>query len=128
MEIADSQRTRRILVVDDDQSIREMITLALEDDGHEVISAPEGESALAMIPEIKPDIILLDNRMPVMDGHEFAERYLSMENRTAALIILTAVDDPAETAARIGADDYLPKPFDLSDLTSVVNRHLGTET
>jgi DNA-binding response OmpR family regulator len=125
MTSAESQRTRRILVVDDDESIRELITLALEDEGYEVIGAPEGESALAMIPELQPDIILLDNRMPVMDGREFAQRFQELDNTSAALIILTAVDDPEQTAAEVGADGYLPKPFDLNDLTEVINHHLS---
>jgi DNA-binding response OmpR family regulator len=125
MTSAESQRTRRILVVDDDESIRELITLALEDEGYEVIGAPEGESALAMIPEVQPDIILLDNRMPVMDGREFAQRFQELDNTSAALIILTAVDDPEQTAAEVGADGYLPKPFDLNDLTEVINHHLS---
>jgi DNA-binding response OmpR family regulator len=125
MTSAESQRTRRILVVDDDESIRELITLALEDEGYEVIGAPEGESALVMIPEVQPDIILLDNRMPVMDGREFAQRFQELDNSSAALIILTAVDDPEQTAAEVGADGYLPKPFDLNDLTEVINHHLS---
>jgi CheY-like chemotaxis protein len=121
-----SRRTARILVVDDDQSIRELIALALEEDGHEVVGAPEGESALAMIPELQPDVILLDNRMPVMDGREFAQRFREAGNSSAALIILTAVDDPAQTADEFGADGFLPKPFDLEELASVVNKHLPT--
>jgi two-component system, OmpR family, response regulator len=118
-------RTRRVLVIDDDESIRELITLALEDDGLEVISAPEGESALAMIPEVQPDVILLDNRMPIMDGREFAQRFKELEGFSAALIILTAVDDPEQTAQDVGADGYLPKPFDLNDLTTAVHRYIA---
>jgi DNA-binding response OmpR family regulator len=125
MTSTNTQHAHRILVVDDDESIRELITLALEDEGHEVIGAPEGESALEMIPEIQPDVILLDNRMPVMDGREFAKRYQELGISTAALIILTAVDDPEQVAAEIGADGYLPKPFDLNDLANMVNQHLS---
>jgi CheY-like chemotaxis protein len=124
MTSTESKSTRRILVVDDDESIRELITLALEDDGYEVVGAPEGESALAMIPQVQPDIILLDNRMPIMGGREFAQRFQELNNTTAALIILTAVDDPEQTAAEVGADGYLPKPFDLNDLTKVISQHL----
>ena len=124
MNSQDPRSAPRILVVDDDQSIRELITLALEDDGLEVTGAPEGESALAMIPDLKPDVILLDTRMPVMDGREFARRYQELDERSAPLIILTAVDDPEQTAAELGADGYLSKPFDLADLVSVVQRYL----
>ena len=122
--VSDLSKQPKILVVDDDESIRELISLALEDDGLDVISAPEGESALQMIPEIKPDLILLDTRMPVMDGREFARRYRELDDVSAALVILTAVDDPERTAADLGADGYLAKPFDLTDLTETVNRFL----
>lgn len=114
----------RILVVDDDASIREMIALALEEDGHEVLTASEGESALAIIAESAPDVILLDTRMPVMDGREFARKYQELPSGRAPVIVLTAIEDPEATAAELGADGYLPKPFDLTDLTSVVNRYL----
>lgn len=124
MNLADTSAGRRILVVDDDQSIREMIMLALEDEGLEVIGAPEGESALAMIPELQPDLILLDTRMPIMDGREFATRYQQLDCASAPLIILTAGDNPEETAAELRADGYLPKPFDLTELSRVVDEHL----
>ncbi len=125
--IADISPTARILVVDDDQSIRELISLALEEDGLEVVGAPEGESALKMIPEINPDLILLDNRMPVMDGQEFARRYRELDCCHAALVVLTAVDDPERAAADVGADGFLRKPFDLADLTGVVNQFLHSK-
>jgi DNA-binding response OmpR family regulator len=114
-----------VLVVDDDESIRELIALALEDEGIQVVGAPEGESALALIPEISPDLILLDTRMPVMDGREFARRYRELDSCTAALVILTAIEDPEQTASEVGADGYLPKPFDLSDLSTVVKRYIS---
>lgn len=101
--------------------------MALEEDGHEVLTASEGESALAMIPDAAPDVILLDTRMPVMDGREFARKYQELSRDRAPLIVLTAIEDPESTAAEIGADSYLPKPFDLSDLTEVVNRYLNPE-
>ncbi|TVR68470.1 MAG: response regulator [Sphaerobacteraceae bacterium] len=124
MNVTNTQVSNKILVVDDDASIREMIALALEDEGLEVIGAPEGETALAMIPEIQPDLILLDTRMPIMDGREFALRYKQLECLPAPLIILTAVDNPESTAAEIGADGFLPKPFDLEDLSRVVSKYL----
>jgi CheY-like chemotaxis protein len=124
MNVTDTLPAGRILVVDDDQSIREMIILALEDEGFEAVGAPEGESALAMIPEIQPDLILLDTRMPVMDGREFAARYQQLECAPAPLVILTAVDNPEEVAAEMGAAGFLPKPFDLTELSRVVCQYL----
>ena len=111
---------RCVLVIDDDESIRELISLALEDEGFRVICAPEGESALRMIPETNPDVILLDNRMPVMDGSQFVQQYREQFDHQAPLVVLTAVDNPKELAQEIGADGFLPKPFDLNDLVRVI--------
>ena len=124
--LADLSSNPKILVVDDDESIRELISLALEDDGVQVIGAPEGESALKMIPDLKPDLILLDTRMPVMDGQEFARRYREFEDHSAAIVVLTAIDDPERAAADVGADGYLSKPFDLADLSQVVSQFIQT--
>ncbi len=113
-----------VLVIDDDESIRELITFALEDDGYTVVCAPEGETALRVLPELDPDVILLDSRMPVIDGRDFARAYRDSGAARAPLIILTAVEDPESAAAEVGADAYLSKPFDLADLSSTVGRFL----
>lgn len=124
MDPSNATRNARVLVVDDDESIRELISLALEGEGYEVLTAPEGAAAMAMIVESTPDVILLDTRMPVMDGWEFARQYHQQAGVRAPLIVLSAADDPARTAAEIGADGYLAKPFDLDDLSRVVNTFL----
>jgi DNA-binding response OmpR family regulator len=98
--------------------------MALEEEGHEVLTAPEGAAAMAMIAESSPDVILLDTRMPVMDGWEFARQYHQQEGFRAPLIVLSAADDPSGTAEEIGADGYLAKPFDINELASIVNRFL----
>ena len=65
----------RVLVVDDDESIRQIVRMCLGDEGYEVFEAANGLDALALLPDCRPDLILLDLRMPVMDGWEFARRY-----------------------------------------------------
>src|ERR1700716_807626 len=65
----------RILIVDDDESIRQIVRLCLTDEGFQVCEAANGQAALDALPDFQPDLILLDLRMPVMDGWEFARRY-----------------------------------------------------
>jgi len=115
----------RVLVVDDDESIRELVNMALSDEGYEVVMAAEGSLALELIRTRPPDLILLDMRMPDMDGGEFAEAYRQLPGQRAPLIVLTAARDAADRAAQLEADAFLPKPFDLQALLDVVGRLAG---
>ena len=112
----------RVLVVDDDESIREFVNLALTDEGYEVLTAHDGAAALDVIRRHPPRVILLDMRMPVMDGWEFARRYREESTPRAPIIVMTAARDAATRAAEISAEAYLGKPFDLDDLLAVVRR------
>lgn len=112
-----------VLVIDDDSHIRQVIQLALEDDGHTVESAVDGRTALAQIDRRHPDVILLDIRMPGMDGREFVRRYRERHGHRAPIIALTASQDAVANGVSIGADDYLAKPFDLDALAARVTTH-----
>lgn len=116
-------RQARILVVDDDEAIQELIATTLIDEGYQATTAPHGAAALKLIDE-PPDLILLDMRMPVMDGWQFAQAYRAGPGPHAPIIVLTAARDAAGVAAQIGAVAYLPKPFLLDDLLDLVNRTL----
>jgi CheY-like chemotaxis protein len=111
---------RRILVVDDDGSIRQFLSLALSDRGYEVATAENGESALTAIQASPPDIVLLDMRMPVMDGWAFAAAYRQLPEPRAPVVVLTAARDAARYAAEIHAAAFMPKPFDLRELLRLV--------
>jgi two-component system, chemotaxis family, chemotaxis protein CheY len=113
-------RHRRVLVVEDDDSIREMLELALADEGYEVLSAPNGAVALELLERAAPDVILLDMKMPVMDGWQFALNYQQRMCGQAPLIVFTAAQDPAVPAEEIAARHYLGKPFDLDDLLRAI--------
>jgi CheY-like chemotaxis protein len=113
---------RRILVVDDDDTIRELLELALRDEGYEVGSAGDGGAALEMIERFRPHLILLDLRMAGMDGATFAAAYRKRPGRRAPIAVVSAVREPALAAAEIGAQGFLAKPFDLGDLLSLVAR------
>ena len=114
---------RRILVVDDDESIRDLVEMALSSEGHQVMTAPHGAAALEAIAVMPPDVILLDMKMPVMDGWEFARVYRQAPGQHAPIVVVTAAQDAASRAAEVAADGHLPKPFDLEDLFRVVDRY-----
>jgi len=113
----------RILVVDDDPAILDFVALALTDEGYEVKTAADGHTALEIIDRWPPDLILLDMRMPIMDGWEFAKAYAERPGRHAPIVVLTAAQDAAALAREIQAVGYVAKPFAIDDLLAVVDRH-----
>lgn len=106
----------RILVIDDDAGIRRLIGYVLGDEGYDVDEAPDGKSALELVSRHHPDIIILDMKMPGMDGWEFARTYRQLYGNQAPIIVLTAAQDAAERAKDVSAEGYLPKPFDIDTL------------
>jgi CheY-like chemotaxis protein len=112
----------RVLVVDDDENIREFVSLALLGEGHEVESAQNGAIALEMAHERDPDVILLDMRMPVMDGWQFASNYQKLSHHQARIVVMTAARDAALSGEQIGADANIAKPFELEELLDLVER------
>ena len=116
-------RPRPILVVDDDAAIRRVVAAVLADEGYTVAEAPDGGAALARARAAPPRLILLDMRMPGMDGWEFARRYRRRPGPHAPIICVTAAVDAAARGAQIGAVAALGKPFDLDALLALVGRH-----
>ena len=111
---------KRVLVVDDDASIRELLVTALGDDGYEVVPATNGEDALAVCARWRPDVIVLDLMMPVMDGWTFAKRL--REHDDIPIVVLSAANDLERHAKSVGAADVVGKPFDLDQLIPKVAR------
>ena len=107
----------RILVVDDDQAVRESLKRALVLEGYEVELAEDGNSALHSLAQSAPDAILLDLQMPDVDGLEVCRRLRSLGDSTPVLMLTArdAIGDRVE-GLDAGADDYLVKPFDLNEL------------
>jgi len=116
-----------ILVVDDDEAIRTVVSLVLSDEGYDVVTAEHGRAALDRLATVQPDLILLDMRMPIMDGWELARAYRSAPEPRASIVVLTAAHDAASRAAQIEAAGYLAKPFGLDDLLAVVSKHLHNQ-
>ncbi len=115
---------RPIMVVEDDDNIRDFVELILEGEGYPVVTASNGAIALDLLEQCAPSLILLDVRMPVMDGREFARRYRAWPDPRAPIVVVTAAVEAAERAAELGAAGYLAKPFDLNVILRMVQEHL----
>ena len=109
-----------VLVVDDDPSIRQVIRFTLEDEGHTVAEAADGETAFLEIERQHPELILVDLKMPGMDGREFVQRYRTRFGQRAALVVLSASQTESQSDEVNGAERYIAKPFDLDVLIDTV--------
>lgn len=118
-----------ILVVDDELSIRESLSGWLQQDGYEVESAADGPAALAKAQETHYDIMLLDVKMPRMDGITVLKT-LRESNTDTAVVVMTAhgaIQDAVE-AMKLGAHDYLLKPFDLEEMSLIIEKLVQVQT
>jgi CheY-like chemotaxis protein len=115
--------SQQVLVVDDDEGIRELVAMALCCAGYEVISAPDGAAALELLATSRPAVILLDMLMPHVDGWEFARLYEQRPGPHAPIIVLTAARDAQARAAEIKANAWLAKPFHLDALFACVEQY-----
>jgi DNA-binding response OmpR family regulator len=115
----------RVLVVDDDDVIRQLICLNLELEGFEVYQAADGLDALAKVREVNPAVVTLDIMMPKLDGWDAAARLRSdPETAHVRVVLLSARAQEADLkrGSRLGVDFYLTKPFDPDELVAVVRR------
>jgi len=116
-----------ILVVEDNQTVREMICISLEIEGHHVLQARDGKDALRQMERITPNLILSDIEMPNMDGIEF-KKALRANSRWVAIpfIFLTSYDsqEAVQMGRDLGVEDYLTKPIDAGSLMKIVNARL----
>jgi CheY-like chemotaxis protein len=111
-----------VLVIEDDPDMRGLLVLMLEEQGHIVRSAANGRAGLDAAHAVRPDVILLDMKMPVMDGWEFARRYRAGGGAPSPIVVMTAAEDPRKPAQDIGAAGWLGKPVELEDLFDTVRR------
>jgi len=116
---------RPILVVDDDPEILAMLRDFLESEGLAVRTAANGAEALDALDDVAPALILLDMRMPVLDGWAFAERFHERA-LTYPIVVMTAAESARRWAEEIGATDYIAKPFDVNELLETIERHRQT--
>ncbi len=114
-----------VLVVDDDVDLLELELEALTRRGYRVARAIHGEEALQRIAEEEPQLVLLDMRMPVMDGWTFARKLREQYGRRIPIVVVTAAEDYKLRADEVGAEAALGKPFELDDFYEVVADTVG---
>ena len=117
----------KILIADDSATMRELLAARLEADGYEVVQAADGEQALNLVWSGRPDLLILDNTMPKLDGFGVV-RALREDPATSAVPIVmltghTSEDDRADSI-RLGVDEYIPKPFSPREVSARVRRTL----
>jgi CheY-like chemotaxis protein len=116
----------RVLVVEDDSAILDLLRDLLADEGYSISAARNGAEALEQVREAPPDVILLDMLMPVMDGWAFAREYRQLPGSRAAIIV-TAATWAEDRAQEIGASDHCAKPFELNTLLERIRRNITHE-
>jgi CheY-like chemotaxis protein len=115
----------RILVVEDDEALRETLTEVMSDEGHETRAAAHGADALETLSGWAPDVIILDVMMPTMDAYEFRQRQRATPGLAdARVLVLSAARDLGDVAGRLAADAWLAKPFALAEVIGEVDRLL----
>lgn len=122
---------KRILVIEDEQEIRENLAWLLEAAGYEALGAANGKEGIALARSERPDLILCDIMMPEMDGYEVL-LHLRQDPRmaTTPLVFLTALStwNDIRTGVAAGADDYITKPFSAHDVLHVIQARLDQHT
>lgn len=119
---------KRILIADDEPNIVISLEFLMQRNGYEVMTAPDGEQALRLLRDFKPDLILLDIMLPVRNGFEVCQRIReNVEWKHTKIIMLTAKGREVEVAKglALGADLYITKPFATKELLASVRQLLG---
>lgn len=114
-----------ILVADDEPAIRTMLEVILSADGHDIVTVPDGKAALAYLQGHTPDAMLLDVKMPYLDGYEICSRVKRVKRLNgAAVLLLTGFDDEQtkDHAKLVGADDVIYKPLSGKNLRGRVGQ------
>ena len=112
---------KKILIVDDEQTIVDILTFNLTRAGYEILTAGDGETGLALIQEQNPDLVLLDIMLPGLDGLSVCKR-LRANGSNVPIIMLTAREEESDIVLglELGADDYITKPFSIKELMARV--------
>jgi len=115
---------KKILIVDDEKPIVDILKFNLEKEGYKTIEAYDGEQAVEMALESKPDLIILDVMLPKMDGFSVCKKI--RQKLTCPIIMLTAKEEDVDKiiGLELGADDYMTKPFSIRELTARIKANL----
>src|SRR5262245_31468532 len=116
----------QILIVDDDEAVRDPLSRQLQKEGHVCHAADNGRAAVARVQEAEFDLIISDIRMPVMDGIEFLRTVISRIENVTPCMVLTGYSDVSHAirAIHVGAYDYIRKPWEWEEMRLAVNRAL----
>ena len=114
-----------MLVVEDDPDLRLLEAEILSGAGYWVVAAADGVEALELAAATPPVLILLDMRMPRMDGWQFATAFRARHGTACPIVVVTAAEDARRRAAEVGAAGFLEKPFDLDEVLREVERFAG---
>ena len=117
-----------VLIVDDDQALRDLIREILIDVGYRAVTAANGSIGLATFRSAEPDLVLLDVAMPVMDGLTFLRRRSDEACRPTVPVVVMSAENREREARRLGAQQFVAKPFDVEDILDVVERWLRPVT
>ncbi len=118
-----TNRQPRILVIEDDTNLGEIIEEVMNDEGYDVRRTNNGRAALALMGDWEPDVVLLDVMMPTMNAFQVRDHQRRMNiGASARLVVLSAAGDLEAAAAQLEADAWLAKPFALTELTDAVRR------
>ena len=117
----------KILVVDDDVDTLTVLTDLLAEHGYDVVTAVDGVEGLKTATEERPDLALVDTRLPKMDGYEVCRRVKEMKGLDAGVIMFTAYGDAVNVAKakEVGADDFLAKTEDFANMHRAIKKLLG---
>src|SRR3954454_16438969 len=118
----------KILVVDDDPSIRQLLTDVLQLDGHEVHVCVDGHDGVRAFPGLRPDFVVLDVMMPGLDGYGVLRSIREQEGGAVPVLMLTAAADCASRGRANGANYYLAKPFTADEVLYLIDGVLGHQT
>lgn len=112
---------RLVLVAEDDEVLRETLSETLRLEGYLVAGAENGAEALAVLERLHPNVVLLDMKMPVLDGKAFAKE-LAARGLHVPIVVMTAASNADSAAEEIDADGWVAKPFKLSELLPAIER------
>ncbi|GAC1348057.1 MAG: response regulator [Ktedonobacteraceae bacterium] len=119
--------TGPILVVDDDQNLRQTIQWVLEDEGHMVETAADGQEAVEQAAQQQPALVILDMGLPILNGAEVAAELRSLYGTAVPIMLITADGHVREKREQVGAYTALRKPFEIDDLVQAVQQVLSDQ-
>jgi len=117
---------KKILLVDDECAILKVLSIKLKISGFDVFTASGGQEALDIVNSAKPDLMLLDVIMPGVDGFQVLQKLRAFSE--LPIIVFSARPENAQKAKSLGADDFLPKPFDIGDIIKKIDRLLAQKS